>query len=234
MKSRLACVLTAVLLLATVPTPAPAMTGPTFERTRVYTQCTGLTKVGNVNNALGDEFGSPWFTGQPIESWREDGAGCGVVDPVGIQDEDIHFGGLYDMVWRGEWEGNLDTLVVHAHMLGVLPPTTEIGAQLTIEGRDVTGEVSTPVRATRMADGESTLVQFAFTELGLVDWGNGRGFTDRNVRVRLFAVSPATPTIEWVWGATEFLSGLTFNGPTFGLPKVPTDTRLVGNLPRDE
>lgn len=196
---------------------------PNLVHERVYVVCEG-EKVQNIEQLDGNT--PTWDTEEPDESVTE-GAGCGSVDAPFTQTD---AGNVYDTTWAGFFEGNLDTLTVHAHNIYVGPGRAtgefEVAVKLFINGRpyfpDVGGHVIAEAQPsdTRLSE----LVEFTITDLGLVEEDDDRL---HYVELVLHGGTPhhrdptVTDTVSgWVWGTTEVPSGITFN------PDEPVDAVL--------
>ena len=208
-----------VLLAVMTALPANAEIVPTLRSEQVYFHCSGDTKLANVTNADSGAVPS-WDTTAPTGSVTQ-GAGCGWADPSPVRNTQSE--GLSDGVWKGFFNGNLDSLTVQAHAIGVGPGRS--GANQTVRvtlfvdgesvfGTDASGNASRrevvmkPVVSSSQA---SALFEFTITGLGLLT-EDGEGMSEREIAVTL--ASGSEPLQGWVYDTTEVPSGITFNPAT--------------------
>ena len=217
--SRTARVLLVVAISLVGAMPANAEIAPTLRSEQVYFHCSGSTKLANANNAETGEVPS-WDTIAPTQS-VQDGAGCGWVDPSPLRNTQSE--GASDGVWKGYFQGNLDSLTVQAHAIGVGPGRNGanqiVRATLFIDGESVFGTeasgnaarreiVMKPVVSSSQA---SALFEFTITGLGLLT-EDGDGLYEREIALTL--ASGSEPVQGWVFDTTEVPSGIVFNPAT--------------------
>ena len=209
-----------VLALASLSAlPANAEIVPTLRSEQVYFHCSGDTKLANATYA--DSSVVPtWDTTAPTGSVTG-GAGCGWADVSPLRNTQSE--GLADGVWKGYFTGNLDSLTVQVHAIGVGPgragSNQTVRATLFIDGESVFGTdasgnagrrdvVMKPVVSSTQA---SALYEFTITGLGLLT-EDGEGTLEREIALTLATASE--PAQGWVYDTTEVPSGIVFNPAT--------------------
>lgn len=206
---------TAVAVLLALAVPASADHGevhPTFRGERVYFHCADQVKVQNA--AYAQKKVPSWNTTAPAQSFTA-GAGCGYYENavggwLGANETTL------DSAWEGTFSGNVDSITVELHNLGVTASRAtrshEMRFSLFIDGKQVNtdrdGVTVTPVTSSTRA---SERVSFTIAGIGLNAEG-GDGTLSR--RFRLVARSLSEQQSAWVWDATEVPAGLTFNPAT--------------------
>lgn len=209
--------LLAVILTTLVGQPARAdhYGSAYFRSERVYFSCDGgQPKIANAGRALGAIPG--WTTRAPTSS-VQNGTGCAYADSGAVRATD-------GPTWEGTFTGNLNAIVVDLHHVA---PQVEVYSEiamditLTVDGEPFAFYPS-PVEV-RPDDGLFEVVQslrFALTNLAVVDDPEGFGDVEHTYRfgIRAHYVDSGA-AVAILWGATEFPSGLTFNGTTSGMPR---------------
>lgn len=214
-----------ITALACVTVVASAVSAaPQYRTERVYAQCSGTTKVSNVNSIALGEATPTWSTQAPTQS-TSSGAGCGHADAIVLVDtQPATNGGAGDLSWRGTYTGNLNNIVVEAHMLTQAAYSGSVKVQVFVDGvqRTPTGGARLDnVRPTLSSTGASQSIRFGISGLGVVDDPNGVGGGTHTIAIGItgvFTINDAV--IPWVWGNSDVPAGLTFNGDVAGLPTI--------------
>ena len=240
MRAKLSAVAIAVVLFSTLPAGAEEI-APEAVPLETFFHCTGDSKV---LNALTVQDPPSWNETAPTASVTE-GAGCGFADPgsrTGTNQENV-----YDAVFKGYHTGNLDSMTVRLHDIGVGPARTgaeqTLGVRVSVDGVSMF-DTHTPaesptdlvfgppvpvpstaeVKVTPVASetGASNLVEFTITGLGFLQQP-GAGTFDREILVTVNSLSEHGSA--WVMDTTEVPSGITFN------PEIPATAAVAATTP---
>ena len=239
MRAKLSALAIAAVLVSTLPVGAEEV-APQAAVLETYFHCVGDSKV---LNALTVQDPPSWNETAPTASVTE-GAGCGFADPgsrTGTNQENV-----YDAVFKGYHAGNLDSLTVRLHDIGVGPARTgeeqTLGVRVSVDGvsmfdtitpaegpTDVVFGAPVPVPATTQVKvkpvasetGASNLVEFTITGLGFMEQA-GTGTTEREILVTVNSLSEQSSA--WVMDTTEVPSGITFNDDTPAAAAVAATT----------
>lgn len=240
MRAKLSAVAIAAVLFSTLPAGAEEI-APQAVPLETFFHCTGDSKVLNV---LTVQDPPSWDTNSPTASVTE-GAGCGYADPgsrTGTNQENV-----YDAVFKGFHAGNLDSLTVRLHDMGVGPARTgaeqTLGVRISVDGVSMFDTITpaegptdlvfgppVPVPATtqvkvkpvRSETGATQLVEFTVTGLGFMEQA-GPGTLEREVLVTVNSLSETNSA--WVMDTTEVPSGITFN------PETPAAAAVAATTP---
>ena len=130
MRRKLLVALPTVLILAAAPAIAEEV--PEIAPLTTYFHCSGNVRA---QNALAAQPVPTWNTTPPAASVQQ-GAGCGFADPgaqTGRNQENV-----YDAMFKGTFTGNLDSLTVRLHDMGVGAARTgaqqELGIRVSVDG----------------------------------------------------------------------------------------------------
>lgn len=186
---------------------------PTLRTERVYFKCAGDQKVQNIPALQGNY--PTWSTEPPPGSFTA-GNGCGQYE--NLLSVNNNSDNPYDLVVRGTFTGNLDTINVEAHnvYLGsprVAPPFF-LGARLFVDGElRYSTPLNSPIEIFPVVSetGISEKIALSFTGIGLKN-EHGDGTIEREVKLHLISYNEYQSI--WVWDASEVPSGLTFNPET--------------------
>ena len=205
-----------------------------------YFHCVGDSKV---LNALTVQGPASWDANAPTQSVQQ-GAGCGYADPgsrTGTNQENV-----YDAVFKGFHAGNLDSMTVRLHDMGVGPARTgaeqTLGVRVSVDGVSMFDRVlpaaspldvvlgdpvlvpattQVKVKPVASATGASQVVEFTITGLGFMEQP-GAGDIEREVLVTVNSLSEHASA--WVMDTTEVPSGITFNPGTPAAASVAATT----------
>ena len=190
---------------------------PQFREERVYASCDDVSKLHL--EALDDQRPT-WSVDAPTGTAQE-GDGCGTIDVArnGVPD-------LEDLEWEGTFTGNLDTLVVEAHMVRTPRFSGSLDVGLVVDGVEVLSPDTSITELTAVAGGSDNtqLVRFAVRGIGLVDDPEASGDVEHTVRITIsgrYTVDDLA--LGWVWGTREWPAGVTFNAPTYGVRTIVVD-----------
>ena len=243
MRSKLSAVAIAALLLSALPAGAEEIP-PTAATLETFFHCVGDSKV---LNALTVQDPPAWDANAPTQS-VQDGAGCGFADPgsrTGTNQENV-----YDAVFKGYYAGNLDSLTLRMHDIGVGPARTgaeqKLAVRLSVDGVSMFGSalpapspldpvndvvfgapVPVPtaqevtVKPVASETGASQLVEFTITGLGFMEQP-GAGSLEREILVTVNSLSEHASA--WVMDTTEVPSGISFNPATPAAASVAATT----------
>ena len=240
MRAKLSAVAIAAVLVSTLPAGAEELPAEGVALDTFF-HCTGDSKV---LNALTVQEAPSWDENAPTQSVTE-GAGCGFADPgsrTGTNQENV-----YDAVFKGYHTGNLDSLTVRLHDIGLGPARTgaeqTLGVRVSVEGVSMFDTIlpaaspldlvlgdPVPVPATTQITvkpvasetGASQLVEFTITGLGFMEQP-GAGTFDREILVTVNSISEHASA--WVMDTTEVPSGITFN------PETPAAAAVAATTP---
>ena len=239
MRSKLSAVAIAALLISALPAGAEDLP-PEAAPLETFFHCVGDSKV---LNALTVQAPPSWNETAPTASVTE-GAGCGFADPgsrTGTNQENV-----YDAVFKGFHAGNLDSLTVRLHDIGVGPARTgedqTLGVRVSVDGVSMFGTYTpaaspldpvlgapvpvpstTQLTVTPVASetGASNLVEFTITGLGFME----QPCTGTMEREILVTVNSVSENSAWVMDTTEVPSGITFN------PAAPAAAAVAATTP---
>lgn len=198
---------TAVVALA-ICVPASAQTFvPVLESEQVFFRCSGRTRLSQAE--LARSIG--WTTEPPAASLAQ-GGGCGSHDSQlccpGTTSNNNY---IYDAVFAGDVEGNLDTLTVKAWMFDAGAARTaashQIDVYLAVDGRVRVDNV--PIQVPLAPTDAARPVEFTVTGLNLLSEADATAVhtVDLVMKTPLYSGTDLT----WLFDATEVPSGITFN-----------------------
>ena len=226
-------------MVAGIAGPAAADHGgihPTFAETRTYFHCVGPNKVQNLDGP------APWDTTAPTQS-VEQGAGCGVVDPGLLINEEENTGFNFDTPFAGEATGNLSNMTVELWLLGhtnysPVNGTLNVAVSLNVDGEALLTDAEVAdIPLQTSSTGASHKLEFTIQGLGQAtevedESGNvidvvtsgyatedGDGTTVREVEL-LVSTWYIDEVAGFVWDTTEVPSGITFNDATPASTKI--------------
>ena len=215
-----------VIVVLFAATSAQASHGgihPTFRSETVYFHCNGPTKLYSLHNHYVPwRVPVPWNTTPPAQSYKQ-GAGCVALDTSLSHDSNNN---EYDVTFGGDFTGNLRDLTVRVHGLLVGSPLVkdQLRVRLQIDGEHYlplgVGNIGTYVDVTPVpsSDGITQLIEFSITDIGSAN-EDGDGTTKHQVIVHVTTTN-LPDTGVYIWDASEFASGITFNPATLANSKV--------------
>lgn len=176
---------------------------PELRTEQVWFTCEGQTGVAQLDGA------STWTAEPP-----PDGDGCVSLDNV--HHAETEGDSFHDTVFRGSFEGNLDSLTLRMHGFSVPEAeTADLAVALTVDG---TPAVSWPTEATvTPTDGA---LEVSVTGIGLLDEADT---VPHELAVTLSMAGDSTAG-TWRWGSAEEASGITFHPETLAEAVIPAGT----------
>lgn len=184
---------------------------PTLRTERVYFKCEGDLKVQNVAALQGNY---PTWSTEPPAGSVTDGEGCGQYENLLTVNNNTD--NPYDVVFRGTFTGNLDTINVEAHNIYLGTPRAGLpfllAVRLFIDGTLVyTNSDPIEIMPEPSETGISEKFALSFVGIGLNN-EHGDGTIEREIKLHLMSYNEYQSA--WVWDTTEVPSGLTFNPET--------------------
>jgi hypothetical protein len=235
--SRVIVAMGAIVALA-VPAGAQEVFVPNTPLTQTYLECGGTTPEYFVNYVALDEETPTWSEIEPASVTT--GAGCGMYD-------DSQFSGtvpdtIYDLNFGGTYSGNLDTLTVNLHDMGVGPARTgediTLEVRVTIDGMSlfgveeneaIDGTISASpakrtVTVTPAAAASGVLSQYSFS-IKDIDLLLETDDKEHDVQFTVGSYWENANTHEWVWGNSEAPTGVTFTPEALEADTLRADKR---------
>lgn len=180
---------------------------PTLRTERTFLKCVDGLKVQNIPALQGSY---PTWSPEPPAGSVQDGEGCGQYENL-LSNSDPE--NPFDLVMKGTFTGNLDTINVELHNIYVGTPRATgnflIAVDLTIDGEQtVATEDPVTINPVPSSTGISEEISFSVTDIGLLT-EHGDGTTEREIRLSIAGFNEYQSA--WVWDTTEVPAGLTFN-----------------------
>lgn len=234
--SRVIVAMAAIVALA-VPAGAQEVFVPNTPLTQTYLECGAQTPEYFVNAAL-YSVTPTWSETQPASVTT--GAGCGMFD-------DSQFSGtvpdtMYDLNFGGTYTGNLNTLTVNLHDMGIGPARTgeaiTLEVRATIDGMSLFGVEeneavdgtisSSPAKRTitvtpaAAASGVLSKYSFSIRDIDLLLESDD---TEHDVQFTIGSYWENANIHEWVWGNSEAPTGVTFTPEALEANVIKADKR---------
>lgn len=209
---RIACIVGGLLAAAALGSPAQAESTfvPDLVHTSTYLVCSGTTKLAQANAAIDGTKTVGWDTIPPTQSFQN-GAGCASAEPfvAGTSQPDA----VLDLPMAGTFTGNLSAMSVRLHAVDTTARVSSsqlLLVDVIIDGRMRVHQEPIEVATVRSLNGTIGVVEFSVTNIRLLDELDST--TTHTVEVRVSTRYPDAGTLTgWIWDATEFPSGITFN-----------------------
>lgn len=243
MRATFTAVAITAVLFSSLPASAQEVPPPEAVALQTYFHCAGDVRV---QNALTAQDPPSWDATKPGESVQAGTAGCATADPArtGTNQENV-----YDGVFKGFFTGNLDSMTVRLHDMGVGAGRTganqPLGIRVSVDGKSMFGTITPapspldavlppgPVPATSTVSvkpaaansGATNYLEFTVTGLGFMT-EPGAGSVEREVLVTVNSLGDGSSM--WVMDTSEVPSGITFN------PAAPAAATLAATTPGED
>jgi len=209
---RVACIVGGLLAAAAFTSPVRAEEPffPDLVHTPTYLVCSGTTKLAQANVAIDGTKTVGWDEIPPTQSVQS-GAGCASAEPfaAGSSQPDA----VLDLPMAGTFTGNLTAMTVRLHAVDTTARASSsqpLVVDVVIDGRTRVRQAPVEVTAVRSMSDTIAFIEFSVTNIRLLDELDST--TTHTVEVIVSTQYADIGTLTgWIWDATEFPSGITFN-----------------------